>query len=89
MVEADEQFLDRLRTDVEPLLRGWARLADLRLDRRPAGVGIVATLETPSGPTDVRYDGATVIDAAAGLPGRLGEARLTLAFRELVLPSRG
>ena len=89
MAEADEQFLDRLRIDVEPLLRGWARLEDLRLERRAADVGIVATLETATGRTHVRCDGATLIDVAADLPGRLGEARLNLAFRELVLPSRG
>jgi hypothetical protein len=85
MGEADDQFLERLEVEVEPLLRGWARLGDLRLDRRSEGVRIVAALETTAGTTEVECVGSTLIEAAARVPGRLGETRLELAFRDLVL----
>jgi hypothetical protein len=86
--EADEQFLERLRVEVEPVVGGWARLAHLRLDRGADGTRIIVALETPSGPVEVECAGDTLIEAAGTVATRLGETRLERAFRELVLPDR-
>jgi hypothetical protein len=87
MRESDEQFLARFRAEVEPVVAEIGSIADVRLEE-VAGtdrVRIVLAVVGRAGPVELVLEGVSLVDAAAGWPARIGEARLALAFRELVL----
>ena len=86
MRDADERFLDRLRTEIEPAVATWAVVDGLDLEEVEGhdGVRIVIALRARTGPAHVVVEGDSLIDAAARLPERIVEARLGLAFREVV-----
>lgn len=84
MSEADERFIERLRAEIEPVVATWARIGAVRVDRAADAVAIVIALETRTGPTEIRCEGTTLIEATAAVDTRLGETRLDLALREMV-----
>jgi hypothetical protein len=78
MREADEQFLERLRVEIEPLVGPRAdfrriELADAASDET---VRIVLALDSPIGPSELVVEGETLIDAVARLPAEVATARL-------------
>ncbi len=84
MTEADERFIERLRPEIDPVVAGWASVEAIHVDRLSASVALVIALEARTGPTVIRCEGATLIEATAAIHSRLVETRLDLAFRELV-----
>jgi hypothetical protein len=90
MRESDEQFLDRFRTEIEPSLDPLGSCAGLRLEEEADGrrVRIVVALVGSAGPLELVLEGDSLLEAAAGWEARIAEARLALAFREVVLTPR-
>lgn len=87
MREADEQFLERFITEIEPTVDPFGTIAGIRLEGDPGGqrVRIVVGLVGRSGPLELVLEGDSLLDAAAGWQARIAEARLALAFREVIL----
>jgi hypothetical protein len=86
MAESDEQFLARFGEEIEPAVRGMGTVTALRIEQDVNGgqVRIVIALDGRLGPIELVLAGDSLLDAAAGWPARIGEARLALAFREIV-----
>jgi len=86
MRESDEQFLERFLAEIEPAIDPLGRIAGIRMDEDPDGarVRIVLAVDGQVGAIDIVFEGDSLLDAAAGWPARVTEARLALAFRELV-----
>ena len=86
MNESDEQFLERFGEEIEPAVRGMGTITALRIEQDAGGaqVRIVIALEGRLGPIELVLAGDSLLEAAAGWPARIGEARLALAFREIV-----
>jgi hypothetical protein len=86
MREADEQFLERLRVEIEPLVGPRAELRRIELAGAESddAVRIVVVLDSPVGISEVVVSGDTLIDAIGKLPAEVATARLTLALREVV-----
>ena len=86
MRESDEQFLERFRAEIEPVVRPLGRITVLRLaDEADAGtVRIEVGVDSRIGPIELVLQGDSVLEAAAGFEARVAEARLALAFREVV-----
>ena len=87
MRESDEQFLERFQAEIEPVVQplgqhhraaagggGWWPRRAYRSGRRQPG--------RPD--RSLILQGDSVLEAAAGFEARIAEARLALAFREVV-----
>ena len=86
MRESDEQFLERFQAEIEPVVQPLGRIIGLRLveDAGGRGVRIEVAVEGRIGPIELVLAGDSVLEAAAGFEARFAEARLALAFREVV-----
>jgi hypothetical protein len=86
MRESDEQFLERFRVAIEPVVQPLGRITGLRLVEQTGGrsVRIEVGVDSRIGPFELVLQGASVLEAAAGFEARIAEARLALAFREVV-----
>ena len=84
MRESDEQFLERFRAEIEPVVQPLGRITGLRLVEEADGRRIEGRRQ-PDRPIRVDPPGRLRLEAAAGFEARLAEARLALAFREVVL----
>jgi hypothetical protein len=86
MRESDEQFLERFRAEIEPLVQPLGRITGLRLAEEAGGrsVRIEVGIDSRIGPFEVVLRGDSVLEAAAGFEARIAEARLALAFREVM-----
>ena len=86
MRESDEQFLERFQAEIEPVVQPLGRVTGLRLAEETGGgrVRIEVGVESRIGPIELVLDGDSVLEAAAGFEARIAEARLALAFREVV-----
>ena len=91
MRESDEQFLARFLDEIEPSLDPIGYLAGLRLEEVAGGrrVRIVVSLVSRTGPLELVLEGESLLAAAAGWDARIAEARLALAFREVILTPQG
>ena len=87
MRESDEQFLERFQAEIEPVIEPLGRITGLRLveEQGGRGVRIEVGVDGRIGPFELVLKGDSVLDAAAGFEARMAEARLALAFREIVL----
>jgi hypothetical protein len=85
--ESDEQFLERFRAEIEPVVQPLGRITGLRLVEESDGLGVRIEVGVDSriGPFELILRGDSVLEAAAEFEARLAEARLALAFREVVL----
>jgi hypothetical protein len=86
MRESDEQFLERFRVEIEPVVQPLGRITGLRLVEEAGGgtVRIEVGVDSRIGPIELVLQGDSVLEAAAGFEARVAEARLALAFREVV-----
>jgi hypothetical protein len=86
MRESDEQFLERFRAEIEPVVQPMGRITGLRIvdEARSGGVRIEVAVESRAGPIELVLQGDSVLEAAAGFEARMAEARLALAFREVI-----
>jgi hypothetical protein len=86
MRESDEQFLERFQAEIEPAVQALGRITGLRLVEEAGGgtVRIEVGVDSRIGPIELVLQGDSVLEAAAGFEGRIAEARLALAFREVV-----
>jgi hypothetical protein len=86
MRESDEQFLERFIVEIEPAVEPLGRITGAGLAEAASGrrVRIEVTVESRVGPIDLILEGDSLIEAAAGWEARIAEARLALAFREVV-----
>lgn len=86
MRESDEQFLDRFEAEIEPSIDPMGRLVGVRLETEGPvpGVRIVVGIDSRTGPFELVLHGDSLLEAAACWPARIAEARLALAFREVV-----
>jgi len=87
MRESDEQFLERFQAEIEPVVQPVGRITRLRLVEEAGGrsVRIELGVESRIGPIELVLQGDSVLEAAAEFEARFAEARLALAFREVVL----
>jgi hypothetical protein len=87
MRESDEQFLERFQAEIEPVIQPLGQVTGLRLveELDGRGVRIEVGVDLRIGPFDLILKGDSVLEAAAGFEARMAEARLALAFREIVL----
>lgn len=86
MRESDELFLDRFLAEIEPVVRPLGRVTGARLVDGEDGrrVRIEVAMDSRVGPVDLSLEGDSLLEAAAGWEARITEARLALAFREVV-----
>ena len=86
MRESDEQFLERFQAEIEPVVLPLGRITGLRLVEEAGGgtVRIEVGVDSRIGPIELVLQGDSVLEAAAGFEARVAEARLALAFREVV-----
>jgi hypothetical protein len=86
MRESDEQFLERFHAEIEPVVQPLGRITGLRLVEEAGGrrVRIEVGVDSRVGPIELVLRGRSILDAAAGFEARVAEARLALAFREVV-----
>jgi hypothetical protein len=86
MRESDEQFLERFRAEIEPVVQSMGHITGLRLVNEADGrsVRIEVGVDSRIGPIDLILQGESVLEAAAGFETGLAEARLALAFREVM-----
>ena len=86
MRESDEQFLERFRAEIEPVVQPLGRITGLRLVEEADGRGVRSKWASTAGSArfELVLQGDSVLEAAAGFEARLAEARLALAFREVV-----
>jgi len=86
MRESDEQFLERFQAEIEPVVQPMGRITGLRLVEESGGRGvrIEVGIDGRIGPIELVLQGDSVVEAAAGFEARMAEARLALAFREVV-----
>jgi hypothetical protein len=91
MRESDEQFLERFRTEIEPFVRDVGTISGMRIEVVPSGerVRIVVAVDGRIGPIELVLEGDSLLDAMADWKARISEARLALAFREVVLSRPG
>jgi len=87
MRESDEQFLERFQAEIQPVVQPLGQITGLRLAEEAGGRGVRIEVGVDSrvGPIELVLQGDSVLDAAAGFEARMAEARLVLAFREVVL----
>jgi len=86
MRESDEQFLERFIAEIEPAVQPLGRVTGARLVEEAGGrhVRIEVGVASRAGPIDLILEGDSLLEAAAGWEGRIAEAHLALAFREVV-----
>jgi hypothetical protein len=86
MRESDEQFLERFMVEIRPTVEPLGRVTNVRLVEEAGGrrVRIEVGVDSRVGPIDLILEGDSLLDAAAGWEVRIAEARLALAFREVV-----
>ena len=86
MRESDERFLERFQAEIEPVVQPLGRITGLRLVEQAGGgsVQIEVGVDSRIGPIELVLQGDSVLEAAAGVEARVAEARLALAFREVV-----
>jgi hypothetical protein len=86
MRESDEQFLERFRIAIEPVVQPLGRITGLRIVEETGGrsVRIEVGVDSGIGPFELVLQGDSVLEAAAGFEARIAEARLALAFRQVV-----
>ena len=86
MRESDEQFLERFIVEIRPAVEPLGRITDARLAKGAPGrrVRIAVSIDGRVGPIELILEGDSLIEAAAGWEARIAEARLALAFREVV-----
>ena len=86
MRESDEQFLERFQAEIEPVIQPLGQIVGLRLVEQldGRGVRIEVGVDGRIGPFELVLEGDSVLAAAAGFEARIAEARLALAFREVV-----
>ena len=85
MRESDEQFLERFRVEIEPSVEPLGRVTGVRLvEGGGRRVRIAVEVASRVGPIELILEGDSLLEAAAGWEARVAEARLALAFREVV-----
>ena len=86
MRESDEQFLERFIVEIEPAVEPLGRITGARMAEVASGrpVRIEVSVDGRGGPIELILEGDSLIEAAAGWEARIAEARLALAFREVV-----
>ena len=86
MRESDEQFLERFQAEIEPVVQPLGRITGLRLVEEAGGgtVRIEVGVDSRIGLIELVLQGDSVLEAVAGFEARVAEARLALAFREVV-----
>ena len=86
MRESDEQFLQRFQAEIEPVVQPLGRITEMRLveDARGWSVRIEVGVDSRIGPIELVLQGESVLEAAAGFEASIAEARLALAFREVI-----
>ena len=86
MRESDEQFLERFMVEIQPSVEALGRVTGVRLVEQGGGQGvrIEVAVDSRVGPIDLILEGDSLLEAAAGWEARIAEARLALAFREVV-----
>lgn len=86
MRESDEQFLERFIDKIQPAIEPLGRITGARLAEDAAGrrIRIEVSVDGRIGPIELILEGDSLIGAAAGWEARIAEARLALAFREVV-----
>ena len=86
MRESDEQFLERFQAEIQPVVQPLGQITGLRLVEEAGGRGVRIEVGVDSrvGPLELILQGDSVLEAAAGFEARLAEARLALAFREVI-----
>ena len=86
MRESDEQFLERFQAEIQPVVQPLGQITGLRLVEEAGGRGVRIDVGVDSriGPLELILQGDSVLEAAAGFEARLAEARLALAFREVI-----
>jgi hypothetical protein len=86
MRESDEQFLERFMAEIQPSVQPFGRITDVRLVEEAAGnhVRVEVGVDGRIGPIALILEGDSLLEAAAGWEARIAEARLALAFREVV-----
>ena len=86
MRESDEQFLEHFEAEIEPVVQPLGRITGLRLVEEAGGrsVRIEVGVDSRIGPIELVLQGDSVLEAAAGFEARVAEARLALAFREVI-----
>jgi hypothetical protein len=87
MRESDEQFLQRVRIEIEPFVRDLGTITAMRIEQEPPRerVRIVVAVDARVGPIELVLEGDSLLDAMVDWKQRVSEARLALAFREVVL----
>lgn len=87
MRESDEQFLERFMVEIDPAVQPLGRVTGVRVLEEPGGrhVRVEVGVEGRMGPIALVLEGDSLLEAAAGWEARIAEARLALAFREVVL----
>jgi hypothetical protein len=86
MRESDEQFLERFKDEIQPAVQPLGRVREVRLVEEAGGgrVRIEVGVDGRVGPIELVLEGESLLEAAAGWEARIAEARLALAFREVV-----
>ena len=86
MRESDEQFLERFQAEIQPVVQPLGQITGLRLVEEAGGRGVRIEVGVDSriGPLELILQGDSVLEAAARFEARLAEARLALAFREVI-----
>jgi hypothetical protein len=87
MRESDEQFLERFIDEIQPAIEPLGRITGARLAEETAAgrrIRIEVSVDGRIGPIELILEGESLIEAAAGWEARIAEARLALAFREVV-----
>jgi len=86
MRESDEQFLERFQAEIEPVVQPLGRITGLRLVEEAGGRGVRIEVGVDSriGSFELVLQGDSVLEAAAGFEARIAEARVALAFREVM-----
>lgn len=86
MRESDEQFLERFMDEIEPAIQPLGQVTGVRLVEEAGGrrVRIDVGVDSRVGPIELTLEGDSLLEAAAGWEARIAEARLALAFREVV-----
>ena len=86
MHESDEQFLERFMDEIEPAVQPLGRVTGVRLVEEAGGrrVRIEVGVDGRVGPIELILEGDSLLEAAAGWQAGVAEARLALAFREVV-----
>jgi hypothetical protein len=86
MRDSDEQFLARFMAEIQPSVQPLGRITGVHLVEEAGGhhVRMEIGVDGRTGPIELILEGDSLLEAAAGWEARIAEARLALAFREVM-----